>query len=232
VAGPDGVTPLCLLESTAYLLQKRMNYVGLTAAHYERMLDEETPGDEYRLAYDLTARHLGSEALDTLPLIAWAALCTTHPQDVFEPLLVEVKRKGSKFDADRNYDLALAMLNRDFGPLLLGTAIEAAARGPSHPVYMPTVARLNEMAEEGTFAIRDLMTRTHDIGPELVAETVRPTIFNAESGEPTEMQLPDSLWPAEPPDVRRTKAEELVQLHLISMLALAEPTTAHRMEGT
>jgi hypothetical protein len=225
--GESGLTVRDIMESATVLTQKRMNWKGMGAAGYARTLDEEGVDREYRAAYDTAVGALGEEAFEALPLLAAVSLCTRRPQDMFPLLLDELRLRGRRHNLDHNFTVVMEAVNRRYRGLLLGTAAEAAEHRPGHLVYSPVVAHLNDLAGTGKFAIAEFFTRPHKLTEAVAVESARPMIFNAETGEPTAMHLPDALWSDHDEATRRELAETLVQLHLVSTIVMGSVEGTH-----
>lgn len=192
--GPDGVSALDILESTAFLVQKRAHLPGLGQNGFEQMLNEEAPTEVYRRAYDIAVDTLGADAFDHLPHVATLALATREPTAVFVPILEVFHSEGSRLGYKRTHEAVLEMLRRRFGTLLLGHALERLQEGHRHPILNPIMLGYNQLAMTGKLQPLTMMARPHAMDQDLANLLFGPMIFQPRrEGEPAPIWAPQ-VW--------------------------------------
>lgn len=175
--GPRDITPITIMESAAFLAQKASHYEGLGPRSYAKLLDDEAPSGEYRLAYDIAFEYLGPDALDHFPHIANLALATSEPETVFIPLLEEFQQKASRLDIEHNHRLGLTLLNGKYRHILLGSGVDRIEAGQSHPVLDRIVAQYNHLANQGQLRPITLFARGRAYDDATASLLAAPTFF-------------------------------------------------------
>ncbi len=89
--GSDGITPRAIVESAAYLVQKRTHQGDLDAPGYGHML-HFAPAPEYRSTFLVAESILGARAFELFPALSFLSLCFLRPQDVFTNLCRAARR--------------------------------------------------------------------------------------------------------------------------------------------
>lgn len=135
-----------LIEGHAYIAQKLTHYRGTRStllSEFEKAVHNES----YWRAFDYARKHLGTNALDLFPGLAYTALCTKYPASAFRHLCKEAAKKTAI--PSRNYFLELLdRLVRRGVVKVLGSGIERyCARKnsgqASHPVFELIAHQLN-----------------------------------------------------------------------------------------
>lgn len=135
-----------LIEGHAYIAQKLTHYRGSRS----RLIDEfekHIPHESYWRAFDYARKHLGRQALDLFPGLAYSALCTRYPSSAFRYLCKEAA--GTSAVPCRTYFLELLdRLVRKGLVKALGSGIErycvrTNAGQTRHPVFALIAHQLN-----------------------------------------------------------------------------------------
>lgn len=190
-AGPDGLSNLDLMESVAFLVQKRAHYPAMGPASYETKLNEEIFSQRYRGAYDIAVAFLGEDAFEELPHIVSLSLMTSNPVEAFIPLIRLFKQFGSSPDQMRKHQAAIVLLNEKFGDTLLGGAWERIYRKRSaHPLLLPAISGCAELVKNKKVPPLAILARPHSVLDEL-SSTLGPLVLL----EPRAGEKP-AAWPA------------------------------------
>ncbi len=191
--GDGGVRAIDIIESMAFLVQKRLHWPSLGPRTYEAMLDDEVSDVAYRRAYDVAADVLSEDAFEHLAHVATLALATREPQTVFLPLVKEIAASGSRMDMRRNQEVCLRLLNENFRDMLLGHALEQLAAGRAHPVLEPILRGYNELANSGDLKPLAMIASPHAMDTKLAELLVGPTLLPPPVGqEKAGMYLPQA----------------------------------------
>jgi hypothetical protein len=212
--GPKEITTRAIVESDAFLIQKRAFWPDISPAAYRDVLDRQSPSPLYRTAYDVAGQWLGDDSLDAYPYLAYLALCTSQPPTAFVALCQAVAERSLA----RNGVLqvgAIARLLNDTRWDVFGTASEVVSWfPPEHPVYTPAVKQLDELPKEGDLSLERYSVTPHIFTEQLLRQGTRPMVFNDRSGS-YEVALPPWLWP----DMSQAqKKEEITSLITIAAL--------------
>jgi hypothetical protein len=122
---PSGLTPESILESTAFLVQKRAHRPWLDAEEYREMLDKN-----YKKPYDLAAQYLGEDVtFSVLPLFASLSLWTNAPSVVFQGLCMW---------GERNLEYLKSMKVRDLGYFIEMLHDVQQLKDPTLHIYGPS----------------------------------------------------------------------------------------------
>lgn len=152
--GSGGITPREIVESAAYLVQKRTHRPDLEAPGYSHAL-HFAPAPEYRSAFFAAESILGDRAFELFPALSYLSLCFVRPQDVFADLCGAARRLprrdtralmriaeelsrahrwlGTSFDYTKEFS------NGTFNPFYRGYARTLAAIGRWKGVDLPTL---------------------------------------------------------------------------------------------
>jgi hypothetical protein len=144
--GDQGLSSISIIESAAFLAQKRSQIAGLTATLFNDILNEDAPDTDYHLAYDIASEDLGPHALALLPLVTYLALLTSDPASVFRPLTRTFSVQASRTNTTYNLELGLTLLKTEFKELFVGTGADTLNSGSYHPVLARTLRRLQDAA--------------------------------------------------------------------------------------
>src|SRR5262249_37715004 len=152
---------------------------NLNSDRYLNYLAKYSPGHEYRNLFDLARFIVGTQtAYDLFPAIAFASLCTVHPEKSAVSLFKAVAGIDNVREIDAKKVCEIA--NHELADDLLGTAIEVMANSEwMHPIYGLGVERLNELAEQGRFSVENLMTDPSMTFELVASELLRPTLCRA-----------------------------------------------------
>ncbi|KPL04173.1 MAG: hypothetical protein AMJ73_04505 [candidate division Zixibacteria bacterium SM1_73] len=224
VAGAEGVTIRSIVESGAFLVQKRTHWPNLTAEGFGKMLDRECPAPEYRLAYDVSMRYLGKEAFDCYPIIAYLSLCTDSPPDAFVILCKDTVSRGLRIGEGLDVPPFLELLNiivTAYGFKLIGTSAEAAENLPRHPIYTQMVIQLNNLCEQSGFSVTNFMAAPYRITEMLAIESVRPMLFNKKMDRYWYLYVPDHFLPTMSREEKELETKALLLLAAISSKILS-----------
>jgi hypothetical protein len=192
--GPEGITTRAIVESGAFLVQKRAFWPDISPAAYRDVLDHQSPSHLYRSAYDVAGKWLGDESLDAYPYLAYLALCTSQPPTSFVALCQAVAERSLAKNGVLRVG-AIAQLLNDSRWRVFGTASEVASWFPPvHPVYTPPVKRLDELPTEGELSLQVYTVTPHILTEQLLRQGMRPMVFNDKSGS-YEIAVPPWLWP-------------------------------------
>lgn len=155
--GPRQMTIETIIESEAFLLQKRTTKVGLKAQDYDDVLLTECPAWTYRNAFDIADESLGQCAFDAYPFIAALSLATNRPAQAFVALCESVGQSGARDevidrwsslgeDASRIMEQLLGTLNMPGVQLM--PSFDALER---HDWYGPSIETLRSLVTAGKF---------------------------------------------------------------------------------
>jgi len=188
--GAEAITTRAIVESSAFLVQKRIFDHHFTHDAYLKTLDDSCPSPDYRHPYDVAARYLGNATVDAYPLVACLALCTLKPAEVLAPLCEEASRQQliSHSSGNTAMDIdGLIGLSRHF-PSFVGTAAQLSEMLPlAHPVYARGVAVFKELAGTNQYAQWAFMCTPHLLWATLAEPLLRfhPLVFNDTRGRLT-----------------------------------------------
>jgi hypothetical protein len=214
--GPEGITTRAIVESAAFLVQKKANWAKLSPAAYLEVLKYYSPSPLYRSAYDLAYAVLGEDALDAYSYLSYLALCTYDPPTTFVGLCEDVaKRSLARNGALKTSAIARLLDERNWKTL--GTAAEVAAWFPPlHAVYTPVVKELDAMHAQGGVSLDEYMITPHVLTLNLLRKGQRPMIFNGETESSIQVVVSPTLWPAMSDKQREEEAMNLVAIAAIS----------------
>lgn len=194
--GPEGVTVHSIVESAAFLVQKRTHHLGLDPDSYMTMLDEVP--EVYGQAYYVARRYLHQNAFFLLPLLSHLALCTKEPERVFSTLCSEISQSVTlemkNISLNSVWDILLEVIKAGTSEYL-GNAGEVAEKREmaKHPIYTNSVHLLNErLFPGGNIDVMKYMAKPYDLG--ITDTLVRPMLFNREKNQYWPLYIPDLLW--------------------------------------
>ena len=216
--GPEGVSALAIMESAAFLAQK-LDHYKFGPQSYEKMLTDEAPSGEYRIAYDVAAEHLGPDATEHFPHVASLALATTQPEEAFIPLLNAFRSRASRTDIFHNHALGMRLLKADFSKSLLGTAADQVRLGNDHPVLAKIVGALSNLEQRGVLEKRVLMARGRPYNTEIATVLQWLSVFapSATTEGRAPLRLP-SDWDGFTDDDPSLQAQTLKYLFAVSQV--------------
>jgi hypothetical protein len=197
IPGAAGITVRSIVESTAFLAQKRSHIIGLDHYKYVEMLKKTSPGREYRQVYDWTSSVLGKEAFDAVPIIAYLSLCTRWPPDAYMLLTRTIEKNRLILSMENGIGryLAIAKEMAALGIIApLGTSAEVVKHLPKHPIYTDVIVRLNQLAENKGINIVMQMATPHIPCKDFFIESLRPILFN-KTEEGWLVQVPKEIYP-------------------------------------
>lgn len=191
--GLDGITPREIVESAAYLVQKRTHRPELDAPRYDQML-HLAPAPEYRSAYMAAESILGERAFGLFPALSFYALCFVRPHDVFVDLCRAARRAP---------DGGLARVAEDLARThrCLGTAARYArdyANGTFNPFYAGHARTLTAIGRWKRADLSTLMSAPHEWMPAFRQRLRIPVILNPDDVASFRVQN----GRAAPPDLR------------------------------
>lgn len=231
VLGPDDVTALSIVESSAFMAQKRTHHPGLSRHEYAQMLETRCPGPEYRRAYDVAVKYLGDDAFDLFPLLSSLSLCSRRPEQIFSSFCEQVSKENGPSGAylavpghsevSINLNGFVKVLNA-ISADLIGSAAQAAANLPEHPIYTDIVNQINLLSRDGAVSLDRYMIAPHDIQERLFEESLRPMIFNKSDEHSRPIVIPDGLWPTLSEKARAEKVKGLIVIAAIYSKTLAK----------
>ena len=202
--GEHGISPLGIMEGLAFYAQVTSHrkvwgpggkHADIDPASFDDILNEEAPSEVYRIAYDVAVQYLAEEAFDKFPHVANLALFTSEPETVFVPLLEEFRRGASRMGIDRNHEMGIAFLRREYGHIFLGAADEIS--GLLHPVLDPVIGTLAELREAGTFHPLTLLARSQVTSDDVAKAIYGPLLFTPDSTGPD--RIAPMIWPGRDP---------------------------------
>lgn len=174
--GSDGITPRDIVESAAYLVQKRTHLQDLDAADYGHML-HFAPAPEYRSAFLVAESILGARALELFPALSHVSLCFLRPQDVFTNLCRAARRLP---DGDARGLMRTAEdLSRTHR--WLGTSFDYAgefSNGSFNPFYRSYARTLAGIGRWKRVDLAALMSTPHEWMTEFRRRVKMPVILN------------------------------------------------------
>jgi hypothetical protein len=231
VCGPDNVTARSIVESSAFMAQKRTHHLGLSRQKYAQMLETQCPGPEYRRAYDVAVQYLGDDAFDLFPLLASLSLCTRRPEQIFSSFCEQISKENGPSGAyisvpgqsEVSIDLGgfLRVLNA-ISAELIGSAAQAAANLPEHPFYTDIVNQINLLNRDGAISLDRYITAPHEIQERLFEECLRPMIFNRSGEHIRPIVIPGGLWPTLSKEAQAEKVRGLIVIAAIYSKTLAK----------
>jgi hypothetical protein len=213
--GPHDLTVRSLVESAAFLVQKRTHWINLTPAGYREILDHSCPSEEYRSAYDIAVHYLGDEAFDSYCFLSSLSLCTINPTVTFLRLCEEASTRQLRLGQNLDVRPYIDLLNR-INCNLIGTAAEVCSQFSIHPVYTDAVHQLNDLCGRDGFDVITYMAAPYRISNHLAIVAVRPMLFNKISDRYWYLYLPDVLWPKTDTSKKEEMSETLILLAAIS----------------
>ncbi|MCE0482967.1 MAG: hypothetical protein LV479_01865 [Methylacidiphilales bacterium] len=194
IAGPEGLTPLHILEAAAFYMQKRYHLRNLTPAQYQ----DERAGEcvEYTLAYDVAVSILGENtAFTVFPLFAAMSFWTSKPVETFVGLCQRFA--------------AVDVINRgrvDFHQLLTEVSPHVLGRPALHPptldirLFDQTIRSLDALYAAHRLDLYVVMAQPHRHLDGPLVDVVSPAIiFNDKPGNIL-VTTPDHFWPNHPRD--------------------------------
>jgi hypothetical protein len=174
--GDDGITPREIVESAAYLVQKRTHRPGLDAAGFGRILPF-APAPEYQTAFLVAESILGDRAFELLPALSYFSLCYLRPQDVFIPLC----RAASRLPGGGGHSLAHVAEELTRSYRCLGTSFRYTrdfTGGTFNPFYRSHARTLAAIGRWKRTDLPGLMSNPHEWMPEFRSRLRTPVILN------------------------------------------------------
>lgn len=142
--GNNNITIREIVEGSAYLAQKQIHSINLTAARFSKLL-EYAPGNEYVSAYWLAESILESHTFDLFNVIAFISLCFQQPHLVFVHLCEEFKKHQIHILDDTTKPLIEKIIDHlRLSNAYLGTSDRFVNRHPTykkHPFYFDALKK-------------------------------------------------------------------------------------------
>ncbi|MET7735723.1 hypothetical protein ABZT02_30790 [Streptomyces sp. NPDC005402] len=215
--GSLDITVRDIVESQAFLVQKRSHRPEMGPKEYRALLEASCPGEEYRRAFDMTADVIGDDAFSLFSLAAWASLCFSSPTDQFVELLDVIRKRGTRFDLEHNEKLVVDFMTSRPADQLLGSAFDVRLKRGGHPAYSGIWESLAKYTSASDVPLIHIPSMLHNPPDTLVPTLRQPILFRHGRGE-----APSVWW--SPPGVTaeesRNKALYLVTLCLASSVVL------------
>jgi hypothetical protein len=214
--GARGLDVLSIVESAAFLVQKRYHRPELSPEEYEKALAGQP--SVYKKGYDIAREYLGNDAFTAYPLLASLALWTDRPVDSLVTLCAWV---AGHSQVERR--------QLQFGDLLTPLTSSAGFIGPpwisgqrNVPEYEASVRCLEKAQKTGQFSRQAYLSAQHqDAQVRAIVEALPPVIFNAE-------QQPGAVGIQWPISWDKSSPEEKIQHSQVMLLLFAISTHVQR----
>jgi hypothetical protein len=188
--GPNGIAVRDLLESHAFLVERKSHWQDLDAPGYLQMLNDDTPAPEYRAAYDLARFRLGDgAAFAWFPLIASLCLGAEVPPQAFDVVVDEMATWPLSQDP-KEFDPATIRKIVATVPDMIGPSSGMAEdTTPAHPLYTPAVLAIHERCAQGLNMLEFFADPVNKIEA-IVNDIIRPMAFRANAKDQFAVWVP------------------------------------------
>ena len=218
--GDREVRAIDILESAAFLCQKRIHRPDMGPREYEEKLNSEASDAAYRRAYDVAVEILQEDAFDQFAHVAALSLMASEPETVFVPIAKAFREHASRLDIARNHRLGLELLDQCFGGLVLGHPIELLHQGRVHPLLKGTVVGIDDLAAAGKVDPMVLMARPYSISQETANVLAGPMLFPPD-GDGATVFIP-AAWAKRTQSGTSLDGQHLVFLSAVSQLIIMD----------
>lgn len=182
----NGISVRDLLESHAFLVEKKSHWRDLNGAGYLQMLNDDAPGPEYRAAYDLARFRLGDGATFAwFPLIVSLCLGAEDPPGAFDVVVGEMatwslSQDPQEFDSPTIRKIVATV------PGMIGPDKETVS---VHPLYTPAVLAIQDKCAHGFNMPEFYADPANKIGS-IMNDIIRPMVFRANAKDQFAVWVP------------------------------------------